>query len=418
MRSWNKTRIPGIRYREHKTRKHGIQPDKYFSLTYWSGGKTHSEGLGWSSEGWTLDKANQAMAEIRMNQKTGTGPETLNEKKRMALEAKQAAEVEKARIEAERLAAEQAEKDRLRLEQETRFDAVFKKYCESNNHKKSLHDEQTLVRLWVEPAIGKKRMSEITTFDIERIKHNMTKAGRSLRSVQYTFAVIRQVFNYAKSRELFAGESPTKAVKLPKFDNKRVRFLSPVEADALLVELKRRSVTVYRMAVLSLYTGARLGEITKLLWQHVDTEKRQITFVDTKNTESRVAFMADAVFNLFSEMPKEKPNDLIFPSNTKTEIQFLSKTFQRAVDQLGMNAGITDRRMKVVFHTFRHSCASHLAMSGADLSTIQAVLGHKTLTMTERYSHLTNKHIRDAIDRLQNTLEVKQAEVIPIKRAG
>ena len=84
-----------------------------------------------------------------------------------------------------------------------------------------------------------------------------------------------------------------------------------------------------------------------------------------------------------------------------------------------LNDGVEDRRMKVVFHTLRHSCASQLAMSGADLPTIQAVLGHKSLAMTERYSHLSNQHIKNAIDRLQDAMNLIKAEVIPITgRAG
>ena len=295
---------------------------------------------------------------------------------------------------------------------------VFEKYCESHADKKSLKDEKTLVRLWVEPVLKGKQLQAITAFDIERIKHNMTKAGRSLRSVQYTFAVIRQVFNYAKNRKIFDGESPTKGVKLGKFDNKRMRFLSPDEAAALLDEIKKHSITSYRISLLSLYSGMRFGEIANLKWQQIDMKNNQIIILDPKNGTTRAAFMAGAVHQMLSEIPEGKPDELIFGTRDNKAMKQVSDSFMDAVNTLGLNDGVTDRRMKVVFHSLRHSAASHLAMSGADLSTIQAVLGHKTLAMTERYSHLTNKHIRNAIDRLQNTLEVKQAEVISIKRAG
>jgi integrase len=367
----------------------------------------------------TLEKAVNAMAEIKTNRRTGEGPETLAEKKLIAEEKKAAAAAEKKRIEYERIAAEQAEFDRIRIEHETIFNEVFKRYCESNAHKKSLKDEMTLIRLWVEPVVGSKRIQEITKFDIERIERNMLKAGRAARSVEYTFAVIRQVFNYAKSIKLFAGESPTKSVKRLKYDNRRMRFLSPDEARALLLELKTRSLPVYRMAILSLHAGLRLGEITKIKWQHINFEHRQLTLVDTKNGESRMAFMTDSVFQMFSEMEYGAANDLVFPSKNKNEIQFLSHTFSRVVSSLGLNDGVTDRRMKVVFHSLRHSCASHLAMNGADLYTIQAVLGHKTLAMAQRYSHLTNDHIKNSVERLQNVWNPKEAEVIPLSgRAG
>ena len=198
---WVKTKYPGIRYRLHATRKHGVQADKYYVLTYKHEGKTRTEALGWaSSEGMTLDKAVEAMAEIKVNQRTGTGPDTLAEKKRLALEAKQAAEAESQRIETEKAAAEQAEAERIRLESGSVFNTVFEQYCKSHSEKKAWMMKKLIMRLWVQPVVGSKRLQEITMLDIERIKHNMLKAGRSVRTVQYTFAVIRQIFNYAKER--------------------------------------------------------------------------------------------------------------------------------------------------------------------------------------------------------------------------
>jgi len=111
--------------------------------------------------------------------------------------------------------------------------------------------------------------------------------------------------------------------------------LKSIEANSLLGELKKNSMTSYRASLLSLYSGMRFGEIAGLRWQHVDVENRQIVILDPKNGKTRFSFMA-------------------------------------AVNRLNLNDGVEDRRMKVVFHTRRHSCASQLAMSGADLPTIQA----------------------------------------------
>ena len=409
---WIKTKYPGIRYRLHATRKHGISADKYYVLTYKHEGKTRSEALGWASEGMTLDKATEAMAEIKTNQRAGTGPGTLVEKKRLALEAKDAEDAERKRIEIEKAAAEQAEVDRVRLESVSVFNAVLEQYCKSHFDKKSLREEKILMRLWVQPLVGSKRLQEINILDVERVKRNMLKAGRAVRTVQYAFAIIRQIYNYAKQRKLFDGESPTKGVKLPKIDNRRMRFLSPGEANALLDDLKSRSMVSYRTALLSLYSGMRFGEVAGLRWQHIDMENRQIVILDPKNGKTRFSFMADAVCQMFSEMAQGKPNDLVFESRTNKVQTQISDTFNRAVAKLGLNDGVEDRRMKVVFHTLRHSCASQLAMSGADLPTIQAVLGHKTLAMTERYSHLTNQHIKNAIGRLQDAMNPAKSNVI------
>jgi integrase len=410
-----KTKIPGIRYREHDVRKHGLLYDRYFFIRYRVDGKEKEEGLGWSSEGWTIAKAADTLAELKMNARTGTGEKTLNDKREAAEAVKKSEEIERKRIETENVAADRAYVDRIRLESETVFDTIFTRYCESKSDKKSLRDERTLVRLWVQPVIGSKRLIEITSFDIERLKRDMQKAGRAPRSVQYTFAIIRQVFNYAKQHNLFDGESPTKGVKLLKVDNRRIRFLSSEEANHLLAELKKNSMTSYRISLLSLFSGLRFGEIAGLCWQHIDMENRQIVILDPKNAKTRFSFMADAVCRMFSEMTPGKPNDLVFATKDNRAMKQVSDSFMAAVNRLKLNDGIEDRRLKVVFHSLRHSCGSQLAMSGADLSTIQAVLGHKTLAMTERYSHLSNQHIKKAINRLEDAMNLAGSKVIPLK---
>ena len=198
-----KTKVQGVRYREHDNRKHGLQFDRYFSIRYRVDGKEKEEGLGWASEGWTLTKSADTLAELKRNARTGEGVTTLYDKRKAAAAVKLAEDTERKRIADEKIVAEQAESDRIRVEHETIFNIVLNKYCESNSHKKSLKDEMTLIRLWVAPVVGAKRIQEITTFDIERIKRNMLKAGRAVRSIQYTFAVVRQVFNYAKSIKIF-----------------------------------------------------------------------------------------------------------------------------------------------------------------------------------------------------------------------
>lgn len=76
---WTKTTYPGIRYREHDTRKHGVKKDQYFILSYRLDGKRKDEAVGWASKGWTAKKANALLSEIMENQRKGSGPQTLKE---------------------------------------------------------------------------------------------------------------------------------------------------------------------------------------------------------------------------------------------------------------------------------------------------------------------------------------------------
>ena len=98
---WKSTKIPGVRYREHPNRKHGLKPDRYFTIRYQREGIRKEEGLGWASEGWTIEKASITLAELKKGHITGEGPSRLEEKREKAKIIKDQERVEKERTERE-----------------------------------------------------------------------------------------------------------------------------------------------------------------------------------------------------------------------------------------------------------------------------------------------------------------------------
>jgi site-specific recombinase XerD len=95
---------------------------------------------------------------------------------------------------------------------------------------------------------------------------------------------------------------------------------------------------------------------------------------------------------------------LVFPTTKVTRIERISKTFNRVVEELGLNEGITDTRYKVVWHSLRHTYASWLVQSGVSLYTVQKMLGHSRINMTERYSHLHQENMQDAVNVLEQSI--------------
>ena len=182
---------------------------------------------------------------------------------------------------------------------------------------------------------------------------------------------------------MWTGENPIKKVKLPRLNNQRERFLTKEEAQLLLKELATWGRHNHDICMLSLHTGMRAGEIFSLMWQHIDLDNNMILIADPKNGRSRKAFMTPTIRNMFSEMEKGEPEDYVFASRDGDRIDRISNTFMRAVENLGLNEGITDPRQKVVFHTLRHTFASWLAIQGTPIYTIKELLGHQTLAMTE-----------------------------------
>jgi len=104
-------------------------------------------------------------------------------------------------------------------------------------------------------------------------------------------ATLRQIWNKARRDRIVSDDTPTRNVKIPKFDNRRQRFLSHVESDLLLKTLKEKDESIYRMALLSLHTGMRASEILNLTWGCIDTQRGIITILDAKSGHGRAAFM-------------------------------------------------------------------------------------------------------------------------------
>ena len=382
----------GIRYREHTTRKHGIAADRYYTIRYYQAdGSRKEEPLGWASQtGITTKKAAAILAKLKANHVTGIGPATIAEQRAIKKQDDQ----------------EKAQKvitDQIR---NITFSEIFTShyYPEVQHNRKnwrSIKREEALFRLWIEPIIGTHPIREVVPLHLEKIKKDMLEAGRSPGSIQYALAVVRQVFNHAIQNRLFDGRNPadkTGGVKRPKVDNRRTRFLTREEADSLLAELWKRSADVHDMALFSLHTGARAGEIFNLRWGDVNLPQGLVIFKDTKSSKNRPAFLTEDVKTMLANrQPEDAQSDaLVFPGKEGIKIAQISDSFDRAVKTLKLNEGVTDRLIKVTFHTLRHTFASWLAMDGINPFHLKELMGHSDLKLTERYSHLSNDALREA----------------------
>jgi hypothetical protein len=77
--AWHQTKHEGVRYREHPTRNHGVKADQYFAIRYRVNGKRREEGLGWATQGWTLQRAALELAKLKEAHRTGEGARTLED---------------------------------------------------------------------------------------------------------------------------------------------------------------------------------------------------------------------------------------------------------------------------------------------------------------------------------------------------
>ena len=389
---YKSTQYAGVRYREHKSRKHNGKPDRYFLIRYKNKGKSIEESVGWASARMNAQKANKLRAEITENIRLGRPPQSIREKRE--LEAKR---------------REEEEQDRQRQEQEmVTFGELGEEYIKwAKGSKRSWRDDEQRYNSHLRPVLADKPLKEISSFDLEQLKAKLLKEKLAPATVKHCLVLIRQMYNKAVAWGWYTGDNPIKQVKLPTIKNKRHRFLSHEEADRLLEELKKSSLQVHDQALISLHCGLRFGEIAKLIWADLDFTHDIIQVRDPKG-DNRQAFMTDEVKEaLLARMPKrKKPTELVFKDRSGKKAQTgVSNAFDRTVKKLGFNEGVTDRRDRVVFHSLRHTFASWLAIQGESLLTIRELMGHKSIEMTMRYSHLIPDQKRKAVVKLAKNFD-------------
>ena len=360
-------------------------------IRYKVDGELIEEVLGWSSENWTVEKAYLLRSKLKEAHLTGVGPKTLAEKRK--IEEEQARQKELRDIE---------EKSR-RITFTDFFTREYYPLAQQEKARDTVRREFSLYRYWLEPVIGSIPVVEVDNNHLETIKHNMRSGNLSNRSIQYAFAVIRQVWRLAQRKGFLEKPSPTQSFKPIKLDNKRLRYLNKNEADSLLSELFKRSHQLYEISLISLHCGLRANEIFSLTWSDIDFGNKTITVRDSKG-KTRLAFMTSRVYDLFKEKEREAANVYVFKNKNGSKINAVSRTFFRTIDDLKFNEDIEDNRQKVVFHTLRHTYASWLVEGGTDLYTVKELMGHSTLAMTERYAHLGNGVLRKAVDRFEKKM--------------
>lgn len=370
--------FPGVRT---ANRIRNGRKDIYFSIRYTKKGKQCEEGIGYKSDGFTAEKTYEILKELKQDIKAGK-VSSLRDKNNQR--------------EQERIANEAANMT---------FSELFEEYYQphiQNKDKKSTYDrEVNLYKVWLRPFLGDVRLNLISLKSLTRLIQAMDKKHLSNRTKHYAVALTRQVLNFAIRNDLFSGENlAARFDELKKDDNRRMRFLSEEELNDLLAEIKKHSYSVYLMALISADCGLRAGEIFKLTWADVSLEKQMLFLRDTKNGRNRYAYMTNRVFDELSKLKQCEGNEFVFQGRNGNKIEHVSRTFERAVRALGLNNGITDRRQKVVFHSLRHTFASRLVQKRVSLYEVKELLGHSDIAMTQRYSHLADETLREAVSKL------------------
>jgi integrase len=230
-----------------------------------------------------------------------------------------------------------------------------------------------------------------------KLKTEMSNKGRikSNGTVNRYIAALSAAYGIAVSEWQWVKENPFSRVRREKEAFGRVRFLSSNERKVLLEACQdSKNKWLYLITLLALSTGMRQAEIMTLKWQQVDFERSAITLFKTKNGETRVVPLVSLAKSLIQDQGKVRnlSNPFVFEGEQSSNEKFPRTPWIEALKQ----SEIHDFH----FHDCRHSAASELAMNGASLHEIAAVLGHKTLAMVQRYAHLSEQHTMTVVERM------------------
>lgn len=220
-------------------------------------------------------------------------------------------------------------------------------------------------------------------------------------TLNYHLIALRSFFKFCAKRDI--PSLPADKIELAKAARKQVTFLNQDEIDRLFSTPKLDSVQGIRdRAILELLfsSGLRVSELVALNKEDINLKRKEF-MVRGKGQKDRPIFISDdAVWwiNQYLEKREDNTNPLFIRYSGSKKIslsgnyyRLTARSIQRLVSRYAILAGITKH---VSPHTLRHSFATDLLMNGADLRSVQAMLGHSNISTTQIYTHVTDPHLK------------------------
>ncbi len=242
-----------------------------------------------------------------------------------------------------------------------------------------------------------------TADDFRAFLFEMMKKGRSRATIRLTFSALRSFFNYLTAQDVLPS-NVLKFVSLPKLEKKLPQFLTMPQVSALLdqpiVQLKSKQAPGWMhlrdAAILELFysSGLRLAELASLDVRDLDPIGETVRVMG-KGSRERIVPVGGLALEALSHYRHQ--------ANVQSGPLFLNKSLKRLghrsiwllLKKYVQAAGLPSTLSP---HKLRHSFATHLLDNGADLRSVQSLLGHASLTTTQIYTHVTTDRLKRAYD--------------------
>lgn len=230
-------------------------------------------------------------------------------------------------------------------------------------------------------TFGVERLDAITPLMIERYKRQRQAAGMQPVTINYELMVLNQCYTQAQHWGK-ASHSPVTEVRRYRVERRPPRVLSGEEEAQLLAVAKPR---IRALLLLALHTGLRRTELTTLTWGHIDLRRRTLTIPATtaKNAKARTVPLSQTALAVLQELRLGDAAASVLGYRDPDSV--IRTTVQRS--------GIAPCRL----HDLRHTFATRLLERGANIRTVQELLGHSSLRQTQHYTHVLPAQLHEAV---------------------
>lgn len=248
---------------------------------------------------------------------------------------------------------------------------------------------------------------------LNRYSNDTTGDDLSLITQSYHLIALRGFLTYLSRRDV--PSLAADKIILPKTVRKQVTFLQYDEVVRMIEQISTNSEQGLRdRAIVELLfsSGLRVSELVNLNRDHINLKRREF-MVRGKGQKDRPVFISKSAAEHVEAYLNERHDSLpaLFlsysrrsstPDTSGDYRRLTARSIQRMVSQYARLAGITKH---VSPHTMRHSFATDLLMNGADLRSVQSLLGHSNISTTQVYTHVTDQHLKDIHEKFHSDTE-------------
>jgi integrase len=370
------TRFDGVYQRSSRSKKYEGKPDVAYTIDYYDprSGKRVRKTIGSRSEGITAEYANSVRQGLISTAKKeafeGIVPQ----------QAKHVPTLEQAWL---RYRSDWLEANgKARLYQDT---------CCYKNHiaTRDIHHRP---------------LNRITVADLDSLTRDMRSAEYAPQTILDILSLIRRIMNRAMKWKMWRGPLPFNEFTMPEVDGERTRYFTEDDLHKVFTKLREKSHREWLMALIALQCGLRFGDIAKLECNDINFDDGTLFIRKPKNRRSRYVAMTQTVREALQEWlqsAESNPKNLVFPNKAGNVRPNTDGSFREVVKELGLNDHVLENKDRLVFHSLRHTFASHLAKQGYGELALAKLLGHRSTVMTRRYTHLMPETQRAAAEQVE-----------------